>query len=79
MTVPVMELVIGAGMTLKMMTDRDNHHHWVSLKAYCGLKENKYRGGTSDATTSSSLIVPLFRMSVDDFSHSKRAIFGARK
>ena len=37
---------------------------------------NKYRGGTSDATTSSSLIVPL---SVDDFSPSKTAIFGVQK
>ena len=42
-------------------------------------KENKYREGTSDATTSSSLIVPLFTISVDDFSYSKRAIFGSRK
>ena len=40
---------------------------------------NKYRGGTLDATTSSSLIVPLFTMSVDDFSPSKTAIFGVRK
>ena len=40
---------------------------------------NKYRGGTSDATTSSALIVPLFTMSVDDFSHSKTAIFGVQK
>ena len=43
------------------------------------VQRNKYRGGTSDATTSSSLIVILLRMLVDDFSHSKRAIFGARK
>ena len=43
------------------------------------LSGNKYRGGTSDATTSSSLIVPLFIMSVDDFSPSKTAVFGVRK
>ena len=42
-------------------------------------KQNKYRGGTSDATTSSSLIVPLLTMSVDDFSHLKTAIFGVQK
>ena len=35
---------------------------------------NKYRGGTSDATTSSSLFVLLFMLSVDDFSHSKTHI-----
>ena len=39
---------------------------------------NKYRGGTSDATSSSSLIVLLFTTSVDDFSPSKIAIFGGR-
>ena len=33
---------------------------------------NKYRGGTSDATTSSSLIVSLFMMSFDDFWLSKQ-------
>ena len=33
---------------------------------------DKYRGGTSDATTSSSPIVPLFMMSVDDYSPSKQ-------
>ena len=39
-------------------------------KHYLGHAEhhaNKYRGGTSDATTSSSLIVPLLRKSIDDF------------
>ena len=46
---------------------------------FCVSKENKYRGGTSDATTSSALIEPLFTMSVDDFSHSKTAIFGIQK
>ena len=40
---------------------------------------NKYRGGTSDATTSSSLIVSLFMMSFDDFLSSKTAIFVVRK
>ena len=30
-------------------------------------KNNKYRGGTEDATTSSSLIVSLFMMSLDNF------------
>ena len=29
-------------------------------------RKNKYRGGTSDATASSSLIVPLFMTSFDD-------------
>ena len=40
---------------------------------------NKYRGGTSDASSSSTLIAPLFMISVDDFSHSKLAIFVVRK
>ena len=31
------------------------------------FNKNKYRGGTSDATTPSSLIVPLFMMSIDNF------------
>ena len=39
---------------------------------------NNYSGGTSDATTSSSHIVP-FIMSLDDFSHSKMIIFAVRK
>ena len=41
-------------------------------------KINKYRGGTSDATTSSSIIVPLFMMSINFFP-SKSAIFVFRK
>ena len=41
--------------------------------------ENKYRGGTSDATTSSSLIVPLLMTSKDDASPLKTAIFVVRK
>ena len=45
----------------------------------CEVSSNKYRGGTSDATTSSSLIVPLFTMSADDFLPSKTAIFGVQK
>ena len=36
---------------------------------------NKYRGGTSDATTSSSLIVSLIIISFDEFLPSKMAIF----
>ena len=31
------------------------------------IRENKYRGGTSDATTSSPLIVSLIMTSFDDF------------
>ena len=31
------------------------------------VKRNKYRGGTSDATTPSSLIILLFMMSINDF------------
>ena len=31
------------------------------------MRKNKYQGGTKDATTSSSLIVSLFMMSLDDF------------
>ena len=42
-------------------------------------RQNTYRGGTSDATTSSSHIVPLFMISVDDFSPLKTAIFVGRK
>ena len=38
-------------------------------------REEKYPGGTSDATTASSLTVPLFVMSFDDFSFAKTAIF----
>ena len=34
--------------------------------------KNVYRGCTSDATTSSSLILPSFRMSFDDFYPQKR-------
>ena len=41
-------------------------------KARGGKEENKYRGGTSDATFSSSLFVPLSKT-------SKTAIFGVRK
>ena len=51
----------------------------VSWDEYPMPWQNKYRGGTSDATTSSTLIVPLFIISVDDFSHSKLAIFVVRK
>ena len=41
-----------------------------------GLGGNRYRGGTKDATTSSSLIVSLFiMMSFDDFLPSETAIF----
>ena len=43
------------------------------------IRENKYRGGTSDATTSSALIVPMFKMSFDDFLPSKTVIFVVRK
>ena len=42
-------------------------------------KKNKYRGDTSDATTSSSLIVPIYMMLFDDFLPSKIAIFVVRK
>ena len=44
--------------------------HWSNL--------NKYRKGTLDATTSSSLNVPLM-MSFDDFLSSKTIIFVVRK
>ena len=53
--------------------------HIVGNTALWFKTENKYRGGTSDATTSPALIVPLFIMSVDDFLPSKTAIFGVRK
>ena len=36
-------------------------------------KYNKYRAGTSDATTPSSFIVPLTTITVDYFSFSKTA------
>ena len=35
---------------------------------------NKYRGGTSDTTSSTLVLVPLFMISVDDFLRSKLAI-----
>ena len=41
--------------------------------------KNKYRGGTSDATTPSSLILSLFMMSFDDFWLSKTTIFVVQK
>ena len=44
-----------------------------------GCRGNKYRGGTSDATTPSSHILSLFMMSFDDFLSSKTAIFVVRK
>ena len=37
------------------------------------FRVNKYRGGTSDATTSSSLTVSLIMMLFDDFQTSKIA------
>ena len=40
---------------------------------------NKYREGTSDATTSSLFIVSLIMMSFDEFLPSKTAIFVIRK
>ena len=40
---------------------------------------NEYRGGTSDATTLSSLIVSLIKMSFDDFLPSKTALFVVQK
>ena len=43
-----------------------------------GYRQDKYRGGTSDATTSLSLIVSLL-MSFDDFIASKTAIFAVQK
>ena len=50
------------------------------MQCQCGGRPcNKYRGGTSDATTSASLIVPLFRMSFDDLLPSKTAMFVVRK
>ena len=42
-------------------------------------KRNKYRWGTKDATTSSSLIISLLMMSLDDIIPSKMAIFVFRK
>ena len=39
---------------------------------------NKYRGGTPDATSSSTLILSLILMSFGDFRHSKTAIFVVR-
>ena len=49
-----------------------------SLPTFMFPMINKYRGGTSDATTPSSLIGPLF-MSFDNFLLAKTAIFVVRK
>ena len=39
------------------------------------VNENKYRRGTSDATTPSFFILQSFMMSFDDFSPSRTVIF----
>ena len=57
-------------------------HPQPNQRVACTLVENrknKYRGGTSDATTSSSLIVSLIVMSFDDFLPSKTALFAVGK
>ena len=51
--------------------DHRDHIPYLALRT----SNNKYRGGTSDATNSSSLIVSLIMMSFDDFSDAPSHLY----
>ena len=66
-------------MNKEKLEERERKQEKKKEKEKWEITRNKYRGGTSDATTSSSLIVPLILMSFDNFLPSKMAIFVIRK
>ena len=54
-------------MNKEKLEERERKQEKKKEKEKWEITRNKYRGGTSDATTSSSLIVPLLSISVNDF------------